>query len=305
MKETLGILGYSDIARRRIIPGLYNSNRFILSAIGTRNPSRTNDLSIPLLTYDALFGSKEIDTIYISTPPSMHYEHAIRALKNNKNIIVEKPAVLNTKHLESIINLAKEKGLYFIEALSFEYHPVLKYLNTFFTEIKSSTKEVVLTFRFPELSRDNIRNNKSLGGGIANDNLIYPLVLLQYLNVNIVELNNYLNHLLHNQYDVPSGLYYSMVSDGIVFHIMVGMGYSYKNSIEFITGDSVFKIPKLFSLKPNESAQLIKNDTVIKRLECCDQVTLMFDSLLELKQEHNYYKRMFERTKLLEELNKM
>ncbi len=67
---------------------------------------------INAVAYDdmnALLNNKEIDLIYIATPPYLHYEQSKRALLANKHVICEKPAALTVEQAEELQALAKEK----------------------------------------------------------------------------------------------------------------------------------------------------------------------------------------------------
>lgn len=45
----------------------------------------------------------------------MHFEHAKAALEAGKGVLVEKPATLNANEVKILIELAKEKNLFFME----------------------------------------------------------------------------------------------------------------------------------------------------------------------------------------------
>ena len=72
---------------------------------------------------DNLIASEEIDAVYIATPHSTHYEYSLLAIKNKKHILCEKPITIN--HLESMVllNLAKEKEVFLMEAYMYRVHP--------------------------------------------------------------------------------------------------------------------------------------------------------------------------------------
>lgn len=302
--KNIGIIGYSDIAKRRIIPGIEKSEKYTLSAIGTRAIGAKYKDPI-FMSYDDVFVSNSVDTIYISTPPSMHFEHAMKALENGKNVIIEKPAVLKVEHLETIVKYAAKSKLSFAEALSFEYNPLVPFLSALYKEKKHLIKEVSLTFRFPELPDNNIRNRSDLGGGIANDALVYPLLILQYFDVKLSALKEAYLNLSSNEHEVLSSVFYFFQKEDIFFKIMIGMGYSYKNSIEIVTSNDTYEVPKLFSLKPDEKGLLLKNNEIIHSFSECDQVQLMFDCLHLFQDSKEYFERMFERTKILEDISQL
>jgi scyllo-inositol 2-dehydrogenase (NADP+) len=52
-----------------------------------------------------------IDLVIITTPTNLHYEMAKQSLRAGKNVILEKPMVVETWEAEELINLAEEKNL--------------------------------------------------------------------------------------------------------------------------------------------------------------------------------------------------
>ncbi len=62
-------------------------------------------------SHDELLKDKEIEWVVISTTSSEHTEWAIKALKEGKNLIIEKPIAETLKEAEMIFNLAKEREL--------------------------------------------------------------------------------------------------------------------------------------------------------------------------------------------------
>src|SRR5687767_13863899 len=57
-------------------------------------------------TVDALLASNEIDAFLISTPTSMHFDHASAALRAGKHVMVEKPMALDLPQSRALVDLA-------------------------------------------------------------------------------------------------------------------------------------------------------------------------------------------------------
>ena len=121
------ILGYSSIAKRRIIPALET-----LPQIKTIEISSESRLSqIPELTkvnktydsYKKAIEKSKANIVYISTVNSLHEQLARMVLLSGRHVIVDKPAFLNLASTEKIIELAKTKGLGVAETTVFTYHP--------------------------------------------------------------------------------------------------------------------------------------------------------------------------------------
>jgi predicted dehydrogenase len=65
-----------------------------------------------------------IELVYISTPPSNHYEQSKSALLAGKHVICEKPAALKLEEAEELVLLAGELGLLYIVNLMQRYNPL-------------------------------------------------------------------------------------------------------------------------------------------------------------------------------------
>jgi scyllo-inositol 2-dehydrogenase (NADP+) len=55
---------------------------------------------------DQLLGDDSIDAVLVSTPTSMHFEHAARALEAGKHVLVEKPMALDFPQSQRLVELA-------------------------------------------------------------------------------------------------------------------------------------------------------------------------------------------------------
>ncbi|APJ03111.1 oxidoreductase [Silvanigrella aquatica] len=62
--------------------------------------------------FEDLCGVSKIDLIVITSPHATHYQIAKKALESGRNVIVEKPFVLNLNEGEKLINIAKQNKLF-------------------------------------------------------------------------------------------------------------------------------------------------------------------------------------------------
>jgi len=70
-------------------------------------------------------------TCSIGTPHTDHYSSALSALLAKKHVLVEKPVTCNAAELRSLINTAKEQGLFFMEAMWTRFLPTVKEFKKF------------------------------------------------------------------------------------------------------------------------------------------------------------------------------
>ena len=68
-------------------------------------------------SYDELAKDPDIDVVYVGSVCFTHLEVCKMLLNHNKHILCEKPLAMDVKETEEILNLAKEKGTFFMEAI--------------------------------------------------------------------------------------------------------------------------------------------------------------------------------------------
>ena len=68
-------------------------------------------------SYEALLES-DIDAVYIALPNDLHYSYALRALESGANVVLEKPFTADIAQCDALIEKARKKGLFLLEAIS-------------------------------------------------------------------------------------------------------------------------------------------------------------------------------------------
>lgn len=67
---------------------------------------------------EEMFQDNNIDTIYVASPNSLHFEQSKKALQAGKHVICEKPFTPTLKEAEELFHIAKEKNVYIFEAIT-------------------------------------------------------------------------------------------------------------------------------------------------------------------------------------------
>ena len=179
-----GILGAGRIARK-FASDLSLVSNAQLTAVGSRNPvtgqAFARDFNIPHLhnSYEALVQNPQVDIIYIATPHTLHHENTLLCLNNGKAVLCEKPFAMNSRQVKEMINTAKEKNIFLMEALWSKFLPQ-------FIKVQQMIKEG-LTGDITSLRADFGFNptppiparlfDPELGGGSLLDIGIYPVFL--------------------------------------------------------------------------------------------------------------------------------
>ncbi|KAK1142911.1 hypothetical protein N8T08_007152 [Aspergillus melleus] len=149
--------------------------RTFLSAVNA--PSTTTAYGC----YDALFADTSVEIVYITTPHSLHYQNARAALLAGKHVLLEKAFTVNTAQAKALVQLAREKGLFLMEAMWTRFFPLLQYVRELVRDGKIGPVQRVVAER--NLGRDVERLygtehrlvNPALAGGALLDLAIYPL----------------------------------------------------------------------------------------------------------------------------------
>ncbi|WP_405606585.1 Gfo/Idh/MocA family protein [Polaribacter sp. Asnod1-A03] len=111
-----GIIGCGDVAEVKSGPAFNKVKNSKLIAVMRRNAKKAEDFAIrhkvPLWynSVDELLENKEINSVYIATPPSTHLEITKKCLIANKYIYLEKPMTLNFLEAENLNELVTNQN---------------------------------------------------------------------------------------------------------------------------------------------------------------------------------------------------
>ncbi|WP_337173626.1 Gfo/Idh/MocA family oxidoreductase [Paludisphaera sp.] len=73
---------------------------------------------------DSLLGRDDVDLVYIATPPFLHHEQALKALRSGKHVLCEKPLAMTVEQADEMIAEAKSRDLLMVANLMQRYNPV-------------------------------------------------------------------------------------------------------------------------------------------------------------------------------------
>jgi len=133
-------------------------------------------------SYAEMLKDDEIDVVYIATPHSNHYEHIMDSLRNNKHVLCEKSITVNSNQLNEIVNLAKEKNLVVLEAMTIYHMPLYKKLRGLVDDGKLG-KIKMIQVNFGSLKEYDVANrffSPDLAGGALLDIGTYALSFTRY-----------------------------------------------------------------------------------------------------------------------------
>lgn len=179
-----GILGTGTIAN--IFAGEFDYVKDAqLKAVGSRSKEKAeifadqNNVEKSYGSYQELVEDDELDVIYIATPHSLHYEHTMFCLENNKSVLCEKPMAVNEKQAQKMFDKAKQKNLFLMEAMWTYFFPVIKKVQEWIKDGKIGKIQLVKAqigiLPKPPRNEKGRLFNPHLAGGALLDTGIYPV----------------------------------------------------------------------------------------------------------------------------------
>ncbi|KAI0072698.1 NAD(P)-binding protein [Panus rudis PR-1116 ss-1] len=132
-------------------------------------------------SYAEVYADKDVDAIYIGTPHTHHYENARDALLAGKHVLCEKATTSNAAELRALLKLAKERNLFFMEAMWTRFQPLTKAVKEVAEEGTLGDPVVLHADLSGDFDIENIPKthrilDPHLGGGALLDLGPYPMI---------------------------------------------------------------------------------------------------------------------------------
>ncbi|MGV9361561.1 Gfo/Idh/MocA family protein [Amycolatopsis sp. NPDC003731] len=131
-----GIMGTGGIAGA-FARDLQLTESGVVAAVGSRSGGSAErfggELDIPTRhsSYEALANDPDVDVVYVATPHPMHHANARLALEAGKPVLVEKPFTMNAEEARDLVDLARAKGLFLMEAMWTRFLPHIRHIREF------------------------------------------------------------------------------------------------------------------------------------------------------------------------------
>ena len=182
----IGILSTSSIAPR-FIAAAREEGSFAITALSSRTLEKAREKAaawnIPKAygSHQELLADPDVDIVYISAVNAAHYTWAKAALLAGKHVVCEKPCTTQENQTRELFALAKEKGLFLMEAQKMLFLPAVR-------AVKQAVDSGKLgNIRMAEFnhsfygSYNNWMYDEAAGGGPLLSSAIYVIELLQFL----------------------------------------------------------------------------------------------------------------------------
>ena len=177
-----GILGTGSIAHQ-FARGLADTPDAVLVAVGSRSIDTANsfadefDIERRHPAYEELADDDGVDAVYVSTPHPFHRDNSILLLEHGKAVICEKPFTINAGDAKAVIDVARQRDVFLMEAMWTRYLPAVVRARELIAEgAIGDVRMVQADFGFRAgVNPEGRLFNPALGGGALLDVGIYVI----------------------------------------------------------------------------------------------------------------------------------
>lgn len=189
-KVNWGIIAAGGIARRRTLPAVNTVSNATVVGIMDRNTKILDEIAEEYkikgiyTEEEELLKNPEIDAVYVASPVCFHKEQAIRVLRAEKNLLLEKPLAMNEDDAQEILLTASEVKKTAGVAMVMKHHPAHKKIKQLIAEgaignIVSCRAQI--NCWFPDMEGNWRQKKETAGGGALEDMGTHCIDILRYL----------------------------------------------------------------------------------------------------------------------------
>ena len=177
-----GIVGAARV-NERLIPAINQSALGELIAIGSRRRGAAKDCLLKHLPesedkvscfdgLDQVITHNNVDAIYIPLANEEHTEIALKAIREKKHVLIEKPMAIKSEEVKILIEEAAKNNVKIMEGFMYAFHPQFdRIMNTIKSNILGDISYAHSMFSFPIKPARFYRIDRSMenGGGVLWD----------------------------------------------------------------------------------------------------------------------------------------
>ena len=184
MELRYGILSTSSIAPR-FVAAVRACGKGEIVALSSRSVEKAKEKAvawnIPKAygSHEELLEDKDVNIVYISNVNTAHYPWAKAALEKGKHVICEKPCTTTENQTKELYALAREKGLFFMEAQKMLFLPAVLAVKERLADLGQITM-AELSHSFAA-SYNGWMFDEKAGGGPLLSSGIYAVQLMTWL----------------------------------------------------------------------------------------------------------------------------
>lgn len=154
---------------------------------------------------DDLLDNEEFDAAIIAVPTFLHCEVALKLIKNNVNLLIEKPVASSIEEGEQILTAAKEHNVKIVVGHVERFNPVVNALKKELENKEIYSISITRVGPFPPRISDV---------GVLTDLSVHDIDLTRFIsNKNILKKSIYKSQKIHNHYEDNAILSFELEDD--------------------------------------------------------------------------------------------
>ncbi len=269
MKLCYGILSTSSIAPR-FIAAVRSVGAGEIVALSSRTLEKAKEKAIlwdipkAYGSHEELLSDAEINIVYISSVNAQHYPMAKAAILAGKNVICEKPCTTSAANTRELFSLAREKGVFLMEAEKMLFLPAILEVKKridagelgeiYMAELAHSFSAGYNTWLF----------DPAAGGGTLLSSGIYAVQLLQWLFGEMKTIGG-----VRSVTETGGEWQYVLsgeMENGLLFHIKNSTRVTLDNTARLYGTKGIVEIPEYW--KARKAVFHIDGETETKEFSC-------------------------------------
>lgn len=127
-----GIIGCGDVVERRGAPAIHQAANSRIVAVTSRSMgpvrrfARKYNVKKCYDSIDDLLADREVDAVYVATPPHLHRQHTIQCAEAGKHVLCEKPMAVNAQECREMIRVSKNNKVKLAVAYYRRFYPKIR-----------------------------------------------------------------------------------------------------------------------------------------------------------------------------------
>jgi predicted dehydrogenase len=256
-----GILGPGRIARS-FLTGLAGSATESAVAVGSRDLGRAravaDDFGVPRAygSYEELLADDGVEAVYVALPNSLHAEWADAAARAGRHVLCEKPLGRSGAEAEAMFGVARECGVWLMEAFMYRFHPRTRALAELVS--RGDLGEVRLlraSFGFTVTDTANVRLSADLAGGALMDVGCYAVNAARMLAGPVAGVTAAARWADSGVDETLAGTLEH--AGGALSQLSCSLVASHHNLVQVIGTDGVVDVPSAFTPAPDRPSVLV------------------------------------------------
>tara|TARA_B110000037_G_scaffold172364_1_gene195855 strand:+ start:6854 stop:7795 length:942 start_codon:yes stop_codon:yes gene_type:complete len=293
-KNSFLLLGYSSIARKRII-NVFLKNKIEFSVASKSFNKDIDGAKKIFLDYNDALLNSGANIVYISLPNSLHFNFAKKALSLGYHVIVDKPMCYKLIESRQLIKLAKKKKKLLSEAIFYNYHEQIKRVINLIKN-KRNIDLINVNFTIPLPSKKSLLMSKKLKGGVIMDMGPYASSIQRiFFNKKIIYSKM---NFTKNKDNLPLSFDFKIKYNDNKYVGLFKFGGKYNNQVVFYVDKKKISIERVFSPPDNLklNLEILENNkrklVTLKKDNCCENYLLEVINKINNKDFSYYYKRI-------------